>query len=303
MIYPISTIFSPSRKNTVVSDCGHEWRPRDLPSFKEELEALLFNINEACIFRGHRKNEWIIDSTFARSLKKEQKIPLTQRYPEDQINEVIHQHSTAAKWIAKVRKIALSPNLQSYSSQGIDPLFEFHRHLQQNPKDSSLNDIHPYGSNLIDFTLDWKVALFFANSKRNSNDEGALFVVRRTAMGEILHRGNVPFQDTIQSLTDHLLKDPDKLYGNLPLWIEPDFQLNNLLDLKPNRQKAIYLAQMDLRIDLGHSWELLSEETSMQVFVKLILPKGTFNDVQNFLKREGISQEYLFPKTIFDKSV
>ncbi len=303
MSYSSSSIFSPVKETTKICNYNHEWRPINFPSFLDELKGLLANINEACLFRGHRKSEWLLDSTFARNLKVEQGIALTQRYPDNLINDVCHQHGLAKRWVDKVNKIIISPQLESFTSQGIDPFYEYHRHLQQNPKDLLLNDKSPLGSNFIDFTEDWKVGLFFANSKRNLNDEGALFIVRQTVMGKILHRGTAPFQDTFQTLKTHLAENPDKMYGHSPLWIEPDFQINNMLDPKPKRQKAIYLAQMDLRIDLGLSWELLHAKTDKQIFVKLILPKDTHQETARFLNEEGVIEKYLFPKTIFDNRV
>ena len=259
------------------------------------------HINEACLFRGHRKSEWLIDSTFARSLKEWQGIELTQRYPDHLINNVPHQHMLANKWVKKVNKIVISPELQAYAARGIDPFYEYHKHLQQNPKDPLLNDIPPYGSAFIDFTEDWRVGLFFANAKRDLSEEGALYVVRQTVLGKVLYRGKTPFQDTFKALKDHLSSHPNKMYDHSPFWIEPDCHLKNSLDPKPKRQRAVYFAQMDLRVDLGLSWELLWEKNGAQVFVKLILPKGTKLEVEKFLEEEGITHEYLFPKTIFDK--
>lgn len=301
MSTPISLTFFPCKSTTQVSNGNLEWKPADFSSFREELAALQENINEACLFRGHRKSERLIDSTFARSLKNELGIELTQRYPDDLINDVTHQHALAKRWVDKVDKIFISPLILSYASKGVDPFYEYHKHLQQNPDDPLLKDIPPFGSNFIDFSEDWKVALFFANAKRDAADEGALFIVRQTVLGKILHRGNTPFQDTFQSLKNHLSEHCDKMYGILPLWIDPDFHLNNSLDPKPKRQKAVYLAQTDLRVDLGLSWELLHEKTGKQVYVKLILPPNSQEEVQAFLNKEGITQEYLFPPTIFNE--
>jgi hypothetical protein len=299
-MYPISLTFLPFKKTTQTENFNHEWRPAAFSSFIEEVIALLSNINEACLFRGHQKREWFIDSTFARRLKESQGIPLTERYSDEQINSVLHQHSLAKKWIDKVDKIILSPHLQSFVSQGVDPFYEYHKHLQQNQDNPLLKDIVPNGSNFIDFSEDWKVGLFFANAGRGDNDEGALFIVRQTVMGKVLHRGKTPFQDTFAFLKKHILENPNEMYGHLPLWIDPDFHLNNSLDQKPKRQKAVYVAQQDFRVDLSLSWELLHEKTGKQVFVKLILPKGTKSEVAEFLEKEGITQKYLFPKTIFD---
>ncbi len=66
------------------------------------------------------------------------------------------------------------PYLQSFVLQGIDPFYEYHRHFQHNPDDPRINDIQPFGSTFIDFSQDWRVALFFANAKRGQDDEGGM---------------------------------------------------------------------------------------------------------------------------------
>lgn len=88
---PISLTFLPSKGTTQIENFNHEWRSVDFPSFLEECYALQSNMKEACLFRGHRKSERLIDSTFARNLKKEQGVEVAQRYSDDLINDVNHQ--------------------------------------------------------------------------------------------------------------------------------------------------------------------------------------------------------------------
>jgi hypothetical protein len=64
---------------------------------------------------------------------------------------------------------------------------------------------------------------------------------------------------------------------------------------------ADYLAQMDFRFDLGLSWTDRHRITGDQIFMKLILPAGTQQEVKDYLAIEGITFSYLFPSTIFDK--
>ncbi|NGX56071.1 MAG: hypothetical protein K1060chlam5_00305 [Candidatus Anoxychlamydiales bacterium] len=294
--------FYPKLESTIISDNNYEWKPASFKDLLIELEHIEKQINEAFLFRGHRRSDWLLESTFARSLKEQNKMAVTDLYPEELINDVIHQHQCAKHYLDKMDCILINPELQkSEKEQGIDSYFEFHRHHQQNPEDPKLSDIKPLGTCFIDFSYNWKVALFFANLNRNENEEGSLFMVRQKAIGKALQR-NVLFKDVLHTLKDCLKNNSNKMYGQLPLLIYPEKQINNLLDSKPKRQEAIYFAQMDFRIDLELSWALLAQKTGKQVFVKLVLPKDSFEEIDKFLKEQGITQEYLFPSTIFDKS-
>lgn len=98
-----------------------------------------------------------------------------------------------------------------------------------------------------------------------------------------------------------LNQESQKSYSGWPLFVYPQGQLKNALDPKPARQNAAYLAQMDFRFDLGLSWVDRHFLTGDQIFMKLILPVGTQQEVSDYLTTEGITHNYLFPPTIFDK--
>ena len=124
----------PILKNTIVDEENHEWRPGNFPDFLAELEHLKKTINEALIFRGHRQSDWLLDSTFARSLKKQLGFPLTSRYPYEFLEKIPFQHALSREWLKKVDSVQFSPQLLAFHPQGIDLYFEYHRHLQQNPQ-------------------------------------------------------------------------------------------------------------------------------------------------------------------------
>ncbi len=291
-------IQKPTLKSTVVSNDNYEWRPADFKSFLVERNHIQGIINEAC-FRGHRKTDRLLDSTFARNLKLRMGIPVTHRYPEQALCDIEMQHAFAKLWLQKIDSIQLNPEIVKMESQGVDPYFEYHRHHQQNPNDKRINDVGLKGTNFIDFSYDWKVALFFANDKRENADEGALFIVRQTMLKKALL--TKPFFHTIEALRKVLNQESQKSYGGWPLFVYPQGQLKNSLDPKPARQNAAYLAQMDFRFDLGLSWVDRHFLTGDQIFMKLILPIGTQQEVSDFLTAEGITHSYLFPPTIFDK--
>jgi hypothetical protein len=290
----------PKKENTTVCNGGREWRPKTVADFFEEVRHLTSTIDEAFLFRGHRQSDWLLDSTFARSLKSLRGVKTTERYPEELRASVSHQHECARIWLQKHHSLQLSQELQQFRSQGVDVYFEYYRHQQHNPYAPRLADTSPCGTNFIDFSSNWEVALYFANLNRG-NEEGSLFLVRQTALGAVFYRGSNATQEIADELEKWLAERPKEMYGHLPLMIVPEKQLNNTLDPKANRQEAIYLMQTDFRADLELSWELMQESSKKQVFVKLILPPNSHDEVQAHLTTRGITDEYLFPKTIFDR--
>ncbi len=77
---------------TVISSDNYEWRPADFKSFLKERDYIQSTINEACLFRGHRKTDRLLDSTFARSLKLKIGLPITHQYPEQALCDIEMQH-------------------------------------------------------------------------------------------------------------------------------------------------------------------------------------------------------------------
>ncbi|MBI2742482.1 MAG: hypothetical protein HYX48_01000 [Chlamydiales bacterium] len=292
-------IKQPALNTTVVSAYNYEWQPVDFKSFLTECHHIQSTLNEACLFRGHRKADRILDSTFARSLKLKLGLPETHRYPEETLSDIKMQHALAKLWLQKVDGIQLNPDLVKMESQGIDPYFEYHRHHQHNRDDPNIMDIDPKGTNFLDFSYDWKVGLYFANEKREDIDEGALFIVRQTMLKKALLTN--PFYHIIEALRNALNQYPQYPYDGWPLLVCPEEQLRNPLDPKPTRQNAVYIAQMDFRFDVGLSWMDRHFLTGDQIFMKLILPAGTQQEVTDYLSAHGITRNYLFPSTIFDK--
>jgi hypothetical protein len=295
-------MIKPLKTSTAVNQDGHEWRPASFSDFLEELAHLNGTINEACFFRGQRKSDRLLDSTLARNIKLERGMDVIQLYTDKELNSVSLQHQLAQVWLRKFRMVQLSPQLQMYVKRGVDGYFEYHRHYQQNPDDPLLKDYPPFGTNFIDFSYNWKVGLFFANRRREKDDEGALFVVRQTALGPVLYQNKDSVSENVKALEIWLRDRPNDMYPHLPLMIYPKFQLNNWLDPKPNRQEAVYMMQVDFRCELEFSWKILQEEKQVQVFTKLILPAGSHDEVESYLSAEGITEKYLFPPTKFDKA-
>lgn len=96
-------------------------------------------------------------------------------------------------------------------------------------------------------------------------------------------------------------QNPLQEYPGLPRLPWPNAQFNNSLDPKPKRQEVIYIAQMDFRKDLEVSWKELYAQTKKQTYIKIIIPANTAHEVKEYLLSQGLSEEFLFPKTKFDE--
>lgn len=298
----------PSLPNTLVSDDGFEWRPTTFSDCLIELEHIRTLIPDCCYYRGQRLSHRLLDSTFARKMKERRGLKDTQRYTLEQRSSTALQHELGNDLLKTLDSVpVLRPFLSGVappfmvSGHPIDMVFQYHIHVQQNSKDPNLIGFISSGTNFLDFSLNWKIGLFFANRNRPQPDEGALFVVHQKMLGPVLHKGETPFQDILLRLRQTIGQNPLQEYPGLPRLPWPDFHLNNTLDPKPKRQEAIYLAQMDFRKDLELSWKEHYSETQKQTFIKIVIPTNTAQEVKEFLTSHGLTEEFLFPKTKFDE--
>ncbi len=296
----MSEMFNPVKETTKVSNDGFEWRPATFDDFLEELQHITAAIPDVCFFRGQRLSNSLLDSTFARNMKKQRGFDVTVRYPEYLLLNTAFQYKLAGNLLNYLDEVPiLAPFLHNHipgiliGSHKIDVLYQYHVHVQQEPSDPNLISYSSLGTNFLDFTYDRKVGIFFANQRRLPSDEGALFIIRQKALGKVFHGGDTPFQDILTLLRGEIAKPRDQGYSGVPRLPWPAAQV---LPEKVKRQNALYIAQMDFRYDLEFSWKLLHQQTQDQVFVKLILPPETCEEVQQFLLAEGITEDFLFPQ-------
>lgn len=298
----------PSLKSTLVCSDGFEWRPATFSDCLIELEHIRTLIPECCYFRGQRLRDRLLDSTFARKMKDRRGMKDIQRYSFEQRSNTALQHELGNDLMKTLYSVpVLKPFLSVHEpplrvgGHPIDMLFQYHIHVQQNPKDPNLIEFTSVGTNFLDFSLNWKVGLFFANRNRLEPDEGALYVVHQRNLGPVFHSGETPFQDIILRLRQTMTQNSLQEYPGLPRLPWPNAQLNNILDPKPKRQEAIYIAQMDFRKDLELSWKEHYAQTQKQTYIKIIIPSNTSHEVMEYLTSQGLTEAFLFPKTQFDE--
>jgi hypothetical protein len=172
-------------------------------------------------------------------------------------------------------------------NENLDPWFEYMKRIQQYPKED-LGTLR--GSFLLDWSQRPEVAVFFANYHRVNGSEGAVWVADISASGAVLH------QDTQVIKILKLLEDAillDKPIG-IPLVFCPRRQI---ACVRARNQDAIYIAQMDLRLDLAETWKGLASESSRteSIVLKLILPKETEGETAEWLEANGVHEAFIYP--------
>lgn len=298
----MNELLKPLKDTTNVSEDKSEWRPKTFSDFLNELHHIVANTPDVCFFRGQRCSDRLLDSTFARKMKMQRGYSVTERYPDNLRASTAFQYELAGDLLNYLDKVpVLAPFLHNQlpgiliGSQTIDLLYQYHVHLQQEPNDSNLIAYASLGTNFLDFTYDQNVGIFFANQKRLEADAGALFIIRQRALGKVFHKGDTPFQDLLIRLRSEVARPCQEGYKGLPRLPWPIAQVR---PEKVKRQNALYVAQMDFRFDLELSWKQLQQQTQKRVFIKLILPPGTCEEVQQFLLAEGVTENFLFPSRI-----
>lgn len=179
-------MYKPSLESTLIGNDGFEWHPATFSDCLIELEYIRTLIPECCYFRGQRLSNRLLNSTFARKMKEQRGIKDIHRYPVEHQSNIALQHELGTDLLDTLYSV---PVLRSFLSEDappfiaerhpIDMIFQYHIHVQQNPKDSNLIEFTSLGTNFLDFSLNWKIGLFFANRNRLQSDEGALFVVHQ----------------------------------------------------------------------------------------------------------------------------
>jgi len=285
---------TPVCSSTTVNPSTREWVSHSFDDFLRELLHLEKQYNtddRLLVFRGHRKREWLLDSTFVRSCKtvlfglKEH-----ERFSSRLANSSDLHLALLNLFLLKFG-VLTRPSAQLHQlekSRGIDPWFEFMKRVQQHPDEGQEGPFRLKGTNILDWTKSSDVALYFANDHRVG--DGAVYICDSTSTGKTLQV--VP----VGSILDKMDQEGNagKALG-VPLMFHPERQI---LNQRAKNQQAIYFAQMDLRVDMETIWR--EQEKGLEnetILVKLVLPSGTESQVNEYLSAKGITAEFLYPNS------
>ncbi len=238
------------------------------------------------LFRGHSDYKWLLDSTFARTCKR----ILFQLPPDVKLSEYVKAsvvyHRTLLNLLLLKFGTLVRPTQELDAAEvehGIDAWFELLRRFQQFPEED-----HPYlrGTFILDWTKSKDIALFFANQDRKG--DGALWICDAAATGKTRPVKKV---GEILDLMNKIGNSGEALGS--PLIFYPEKQIRQE---RANNQDAVYIAQMDLRYDLSDIWRAQEAERSDEcIYVKLVLPSGTQDEVTKYLLNKGITESWIYP--------
>lgn len=278
---------TPKNFETLVIPEMKEWIPRSFAAFLDELQHVrAIRNNSLLLYRGHREKNWVLDSTFVRSCKQSIFGLSAEAILSKTVADSIELHYSLLNLLLLKYGVQVVPSRELKviaENDGIDPWFELMKRYQQYPEEDRA---HLKGSHILDWSQSPEIALYFANRKRNG--EGAVFLCDATAAGNVLQ----------VELLGNIL-DKMKRKGNAgqalgcPLLFYPEKQIKND---RANNQKAVYFAQMDMRLELEEIWRRVENENGGKtIIVKLVLPSGSQAEVHDFLQEKGIVDTYIFP--------
>lgn len=279
----------PIRSKTIVDAKSNDWIPASFEDFLAERDALTAAIVESKalpLFRGQRRREWRLDSTFARSVKS-QLFGISPEYgyskrlaSSGDLNAVLSsllllKFGTLLEPSAELLKVE--------ADHGVDSWFELMKRHQQYPAE----DIKILsGTNFLDWSQSSDVALYFANDARDS--EGALFICDATATGKT--RQLLPVVEILGKIREQLSRG--QALG-APLLFSPPVQI---VSQRAKNQQVVYFAQMDMRIDLRELWRLSEAEAGQDaILVKLVLPRHSQDEVTAYLASKHVDRTFIYP--------
>ena len=280
----------PIQPSTRVDPRSGDWIPSSFEGFASELEAVARAIGESGslpLFRGHRRREWRLDSTFARSVKA----VLFDIKPEEGYPPRLAQSGDLNAALSSLLLLKFGTVIEPSAAlmaveveHGVDSWFELMKRYQQYPKEDPTPVLK--GTNFLDWSQSSDVALYFANEDRDG--PGALFICDATATGKTLQR--LPVVEILRKIREQLMRG---VSNGAPLMFSPPRQIVNP---RAKNQQAIYFAQMELRVDLRELWQLVENTPGREtVLVKLVLPEGTEDEVGTYLLSKGVDRSFIYP--------
>lgn len=278
----------PCRADTALSPGGRVWSPATAEALFEELR-LLISQDALRLFRGHSDFSWLIDSKFARTVK-------TNTFGFQPGHGPLAVIATSPYFVQVLYGLlhlkfgvlgSPSPQLFALSDAhpGLDPWFEWMKKMQQYPQ----TDVPAAfaGTPLLDWSTDWRVALWFACADAGDAD-GAVYVWDATASGACQSTR------TVRELLDHI-QDHDWNRGEipgLPMIFRPPVMTHMA---RAVAQRAMYVAQIDLRRSLENVFREHETRLEHRLFLKIRVVNGIKQQVLALLRESGIDQAAMYP--------
>lgn len=279
----------PVRSSTRVHSASGEWLPSSAADLLAELDYLsqrAADDKRLLLYRGQRRREWRLDSTFVRAVKTkvfgmEEHHGFSARLRDSgDLNFaltglLLFKFGTLLDPSEELRKAA--------ADHGLDAWFELMKRYQQYADD----DISPpAGTNFLDWSQSRDVALYFANEQRVG--EGAIFVCDATATGK--SQQIVPVEEILKKIREQLVRGQP---NGAPLLFCPPRQITSP---RAKNQQAVYFAQMELRLDMLEAWRLREAlQPDETIILKIVLPQGSEAEIAGYLEEKGLVESFIYP--------
>lgn len=146
------------------------------------------------------------------------------------------------------------------------------------------------GTHLIDWSTDPLIALYFAvdNTSNSASQDAVIYIYNYQNTPNIIQSKKL--QEIEVLMENHEYKSC--LKGMLPMIFHP---AQIISDRRSKNQKALYVAQMDFRVDLIHSWESFEFENNINVISKIIISSSLKEECNEYLTSKGYNKDYVYP--------
>lgn len=282
----------PHRSSTRVHSGTREWLPGSAADLLAELDHLLHRAAEdrrLLLYRGQRRREWRLDSTFVRSVKT--KVFGMQAHDgfSARLRDSGDLNAVLTSLLLFKFGTLLGPSEElkkAAADHGLDAWFELMKRYQQYADDDMSP---PAGTSFLDWSQSRDVGLYFANEERAG--EGAIFVCDATATGK--SQQIVPVEQILTKLREQFARGQP---NGIPLLFCPPRQITTP---RANNQQAVYFAQMELRLDMLEAWRLLeAQQPDETIILKIILPQGSEPEIASYLEGKGIVESFIYPDKV-----
>jgi hypothetical protein len=281
---------TPRFKTTETSADMREWAPSSFDNLLREVELISGTCDgddPITLYRGHVDHQWKLDCTLVRTL-------LSREFSLEPYPRPVSFHTKVVDILLEKFGKFWNPSreaLEKESSHGIDPWFELMKRFQQYADE----DTKPMGTFLIDWTTDQNIALYFATyvgrgaSRVFRASSGALWICDPVPTGKVLQTKK------LGEILPLMHADAFRIAANhsVPLILHPEKQTRML---RANRQKPVYVSQMDYRWDLADIWAGIENASSSIIFKKIILTEIMLGDCVAYLRQQGIDEGNVYPE-------